>query len=177
MLPAMKAQSRRDEDAIARLRRVEADVERQIADAIERGELDGLDGHGRPLPRDPDDAAGERWAAAHVLRKANAVPEWVELRKRVFTEREALVRKIRARREWRQARRAALGRVRAEDLLEHARATEAADRRFQLELEGAVRDLNARIARHNLLVAAQVLQLSPVTLDRLRELADGSTPR
>ena len=172
----MNASRSSDDGALERLRRVRDDVERQIAEAVARGELDDLEGAGRPLPRDPDENAGDRWAAAHILRNAKAVPEWLDIRAEIFRERDALERRIRAHHEWLGARRAQLSRLPAEALLEHARATERADRRFHIDLATAIGELNRRIARHNLLVRPSVLQLAPLTVDRLRERA-GAAPR
>lgn len=56
-------------------------------------------------------------------------------------------------------------------MLEHARATEAADRRFQNELLAALSEYNGRIARHNLLVSTPLLQLTTLTMERLDDLA------
>ena len=160
------------DEAQERLRRAQRDVERQIAEAAARGELRDLEGEGRPFGRDPDEGAGERWAAAHVLRNANATPEWIELRRSIFSERDVLVRRLRAHRAWLEARRTALRDVAAERLLEFARATDEADRRRRDELEIGLRQLNARIARHNLLVRAPAVQLFPLTMQRMHELAD-----
>ena len=161
-----------EDDPQQRLPRVRQGVEQQLAEAAKRGELSGLEGEGRALSRDPDDAtAPERWAAAHVLRNANAAPEWADLRRDLFAARDALARRIRAHRRWLLSRRAALGAAPAERVLEHARATEAADRRFQNELLAALSEYNGRIARHNLLVSTPLLQLTTLTMERLDDLA------
>jgi hypothetical protein len=55
--------------------------------------------------------------------------------------------------------------------MDSVRATEAADLRFQAQLAEAVAELNAKIARYNLLVRAQLLQLTPLTPDLVRQLA------
>jgi hypothetical protein len=158
--------------AAARLRRIQADVERQIADAIGHGDRDDIEGAGRPLPSDPDEGSGERWAALHVLRNAAAVPEWVELRGRIFRERDALVGRVRAHRGALAARRTAFRRLPTEALLEHKRGTELAERRFAADLAEAVAELNRHIARHNLLVRPLPLQLPSVSVARIYELAE-----
>lgn len=154
-----------------RLRRIEADVERQIREAADRGELSGLPGEGRPLARDGDEGLGDRWAAVHVMRNANAVPEWVEARQEIQQERARLVRHVRGHRAWLASRTASLRTLPAERIMDSVRATEAADLRFQAQLAEAVAELNAKIARYNLLVRAQLLQLAPLTADLVRQLA------
>jgi hypothetical protein len=173
----MSTQRGRDDGAFERLRRLQAEIERQIAEAAERGDLAGLAGEGRPLPRDPDDGAGERWAAAHVLRNAEAAPEWIDLRKRIFAERDALARRVRAHQEWHDARRKALERLHAEALLPYMRETERGDDRFHAELADAVDELNRRIARHNLLVRVHALQLAPTTVAGVEALVAAAAER
>ena len=177
MLLPMKTRSVRGDDAFERLRRVQSDVEDRIAEAIEQGEFELLEGAGRRLASDPDEDAGERWAAVHLLRTAGAAPEWLDLRLEILSERELIARRMCAHAEWSVSRRDAIRRVPAERLLEHARATEAAERRFQTDLDGSVRELNRRIARHNLLVRAPALQLFPLTIDGLRHLAERGARR
>src|SRR5690349_6551993 len=92
--------TRPEDEALERLRRIERAIDEQLRETAERGDLSGLPGEGAPLPPDADQDAGERWAAAHVLRNANAVPEWVDLRREIDTARERLVRRVRAHREW-----------------------------------------------------------------------------
>jgi hypothetical protein len=170
MLLVMRRPHDERDEPLARLRRNEAEVERRISEAALRGELSSLPGEARPLPPDPDEGAGDRWAAAHLLRNADAAPEWVELRREIFVERARLARRLRAHREWLSARRASLTEVPAERVLAHARATEAADRRFHAALEADLRELNAKIARHNLHARAQLLQLAPLTMERLGQI-------
>ena len=63
-------------DALARL------AEERIREAIERGELDGLPGAGRPLALDDNRMVAPELRAAHrVLRNAGFVPEEVRLRR------------------------------------------------------------------------------------------------
>ena len=100
------------------------------------------------------------------------MPEWAQLRGDIFAARDALVRRVRAHRDWLESRRSALPLVPGERVLDNARATEAADRRFQSELDATVAELNANVARHNLLVGTALLQLTALTVERLSQLAD-----
>lgn len=162
----------RDADATTPgLRRVERAVDRQIREAIEAGELSGLEGEGLPLPRDDDAFVGDRWAATRVMRNAQVLPEWLALRREIEAERERLIRRVRAHLEWLESRRAALRGLPAERILDHARATSESDARFRRELTGLVAAVNARIAKQNAGAPRADFQLAPLTAERLLELA------
>lgn len=62
-------------------------IEERIKAAQERGEFRNLPGEGRPLPRD-DEASSEYWAAHRLLRKNGLLPEWLQLRKEIWEERQ-----------------------------------------------------------------------------------------
>jgi hypothetical protein len=102
-------------------------VDRQIREAIEDGRFDDLPYRGRALPRDDDSAAGE-WALAYrVLRNAGAAPPWIEADK----EARSLL----------ERRDAILARA--------ATASPAGARRLRADMERAVVEINAAIARLN----------------------------
>lgn len=145
-------------------------VERAIRDAMGRGEFLGLPGEGRPLSDDglPMD---ERWAAKHVLRNANAVPAWADLRKEIDAERERLVRRARAHLGWLAARHEQLARASADRILETARATDARDAAVRAAIDAAVSELNALIRRYDLIVPVGALQLADVTSREIFEVA------
>ena len=160
------------DDASERPRPLAENGDHEIRAAAERGDLSGLPGEGRPLPRhEEEEALGDRWAAAHVLRGANAAPEWADLRREIDEGTSRLVRRIRLHREWLAARSASLRTLPAERILDQVRATEEVDRRFREELASVVSELNAKIARHNLLARAELLQLAPLTSARVAQLA------
>ena len=59
-------------------------AERKITDAIERGELDGLPGAGRPLALDDDALVPEDLRLAHrILKNAGFVPPEVDARRAI----------------------------------------------------------------------------------------------
>jgi len=70
---------------------------RELRDA---GELSGLPGEGSPLPADPDDDAGEAWAARHVVRTSGAQPVWAELRRDITERRVRIVTRLRGHLAW-----------------------------------------------------------------------------
>ena len=125
----------------------------------------GLPGEGAPLP---DDHAGpaDTWAARHVMRNANAAPEWVELRKEIDEGTARLRRRLVAHREWLHDRTRLLAELPADRIVDAVKATEARDVRVRAEIDGAVSDVNALIRRYDLLVVP-ALQLPLVTLERL----------
>ena len=53
-------------------------VERQIREAMERGDFTDLPYQGERLPIEDDSAAGEWAMAYHMLRSAGAAPPWIE---------------------------------------------------------------------------------------------------
>lgn len=61
-------------------------AEARITEALERGELDGLPGAGRPLRLDDDSFVPTELRMAHrVLRNAGYLPPEVELRREIHT--------------------------------------------------------------------------------------------
>jgi len=156
-----------DDGPDARLRRREHRIDEQLRELAEMGELSKLPGEGAPLV-DDDPNAGERWAARHVVKNANVTPEFVELRREIADRRDRLVRRLRAHRRWLEDRAALLHDLPAERILDAARATTDFDTRVESELRGAMGQINALVARHNLKVPI-ALQIPPLSLEHLRE--------
>lgn len=113
-------------------------VEARIEHAIERGDLNGLSGQGRPMALDDDACvAPELRLAYRILKNAGYVPEEVELRREIAnlaalideTEGAERTRAI-ARRDWLRAR-LALRRRGGSSLLEHREYAERVARRLE----------------------------------------------
>ena len=151
----------------SRLRRRGRRIDEQLRELAEMGELSNLSGEGAPLV-DEDPSAGDRWAARHVAKQANLTPEFVELRREIADRRDRLMRRLRAHRDWLTDRAALLHDLPAERILDAARATSEFDARIESELQSAVGEMNALVARHNLKVPL-TLQISPLSLEHLRE--------
>jgi hypothetical protein len=151
----------------SRLWRRERRIDEQLRELSEMGELSKLPGEGAPLVED-DPAAGDQWAARHVAKQANLTPEFVELRREIAERRDRMVRRLRAHREWLEDRAALLHALPAERILDAARATTDFDAQVESELRGALGELNALVARHNLKVPLG-LQIPPLRLEHLRE--------
>ncbi|HZP95820.1 MAG TPA: DnaJ family domain-containing protein [Candidatus Limnocylindria bacterium] len=156
-----------DDPRPPKLRRVEPGIEELLRELAESEELRGLPGEGAPLGADEGGPA-ETWAARHVMRNADAVPEWVDLRKDIDRRVAHIKRRLSAHRVWLHDRTRLLAELPAERIVEASRATARRDLRVRDELERAVSDVNALIRRYDLLVIP-TLQLPLVALDRLGE--------
>jgi hypothetical protein len=142
-------------------------MDEQLRELAEMGELSKLPGEGARLVDDDPDA-GESWAARHIARNANLTPEFVELRREIADRRDRIVRRLRAHRDWLADRADLLRDLPAERILDAARATTDFDARVDSELRGALIEINALVARHNLRVPIG-LQIPPLALEHLRD--------
>lgn len=75
-------------------------VEQQIRQAQAEGKFDNLEGHGKPLKLDPEDATDPALALAHrLLHDQGLLPAWLELEQHIADEirlaRQALLRSYR----------------------------------------------------------------------------------
>lgn len=146
-------------------------MEARIRELQDAGELTGLPGEGRPLATDPDDAAGEAWAARHVLRTSGAQPLWSELRRDITERRMRIVARLRAHLAWLERRQALLLHLPAERIVSEVALTRQTDGRVRAEVAQAVAELNALVRHHNLIVTATTLHLGTATLEGLIEIA------
>jgi hypothetical protein len=152
-----------------KLRRIEEGVERSIRDLAENGGLAGMSGEGQPLPED-DSGDDGTWAARHVMRQANAVPDWAELRKDIEARTERIRRRIAAHRQWLHDRTAFLALLPADRIVDTSHATTARDLKVRAELERSVAELNTLVRRYDLMVVP-TMQLPLVTMERLEREA------
>jgi DnaJ-like protein len=146
-------------------------VEARIRELLEAGELSGLPGEGQPLPSDPDDVAGEAWAARHLVRTSGARPLWSELRRDITERRMRIVIRLRAHLVWLERRQALLEHLPAERIVSEIALTKQGDARVRAEVAQAIAELNALVKHHNLVVTASSLHLSIATLEGLIEIA------
>jgi hypothetical protein len=164
----------RDETPESRLRRLAMGVEGRIGQLRDAGELSGLPGEGRPLPRDPDDDASDAWAARHVLRTSGARPLWADLRRDVTERRTRIVTRLRAHLLWLERRRTLLEHVPAERIVPEVALTNEADARVRAEVTLAIGELNALVRHHNLAVTATSLHIAEARLEGLIDVARAS---
>lgn len=154
-----------DDSRSHKLRKIEDGVERRIRELAESGELRGLPGEGKPV-RDDDHGTDDGWAARRVMRQAEAVPVWIDLRKEIDERRARIRRRLAAHQQWLHDRTLFLAELPADRIVDASRATAARDQKVRAELEHAIGELNALIRRYDLLVRP-ALQLPLVTLERL----------
>jgi hypothetical protein len=154
-----------DDSRSPKLRKIEGGVERRIRELADSGELRGLPGEGKPI-RDDDHGTDDGWAARRVMRQAEAVPAWIDLRKEIDERRARITRRLAAHRQWLHDRTLFLAELPADRIVDASRATAARDQKVKAELEQAIGELNALIRRYDLLVGP-ALQLPLVTLERL----------
>ena len=123
---------------------LDALVEARIERAVERGELAGLPGQGRPIALDDDACVAPELRLAHrILKNAGYVPEEVELRREITslaalidaTEGTERARAI-TRRDWLRAKLAVRGGA-GTSLLEHREYAERVARRLERPRRGA----------------------------------------
>ena len=162
-----------DDPRSPRLRRIERGIEERLARMAEEGELSGLPGEGKPLPADVHDAAGDRWAAFHLMANANVIPTWSELRIEIDREHAELVARAREHLAWSERRRRQLRDLAADRILDEARRSRERDARVRAEIDRAVGRLNAKVERFNQVAPVDSLQVVPFTAERLFDEAAG----
>jgi hypothetical protein len=72
-------------------------AEEKIREAIEQGSFSDLAGAGKPLAILADEYTGDDWLSMHMLRQNGFLPEWLELRRQIYYDREKVNA---ARRSW-----------------------------------------------------------------------------
>jgi len=69
----------------------ESAIDKQIREAMERGDFDNLPNQGKPLRLERDPNVPAEWEMAfHLLKNAGYAPDWIETRKQVDTARAKL---------------------------------------------------------------------------------------
>ena len=147
-----------------------------MRELAETGELSGLPGEGQPLPFDPDDAAGDAWAARHIVRASRAQPLWLDLRRDITDRRLRIVTRLRAHLAWLARRDELLRHLPSERIVAEVASTRQSDDRTRAEIAQAIADLNVLVRRHNLVVTATSLHLPTATLEGLLEIARAQRP-
>jgi hypothetical protein len=144
----------------------ESAIDKQIREAMERGEFEDLRGAGKPLTLDDDPYVPADWRLAFkILKDAGVAPEWIEKGKAIRAELEALAALLEREVHHQRARRARLNTLNATQLiaewenLEHARAETC-----QVYRERATA-LNQMIDTYNLQVPDMRLQVPRVQIE------------
>ena len=90
----------------------EGAVEKQIREAMERGEFDNLPGKGKPLDLGYNPYAPEDWQLAFkLLQDAGIAPDWIEQGKEIRVELDALASWLARQMQWQRERAAKLTRL------------------------------------------------------------------
>jgi DnaJ family protein C protein 28 len=83
----------------------ESAVEKQIREAMERGEFENLPGAGKPLDLDENPFAPEDWRLAFkILKDHNVAPEWIEQGKVIRQELADLATLLEQQARWQRER-------------------------------------------------------------------------
>ncbi len=133
------------------LREWESIVEKQIREAMERGDFANLSGNGKPLDLNVNPFVPEEMRQAfRILENAGVAPDWIEQDKEIRAERLALEKILRDQARW-QRERAALARSFAPDriIAEYEQLTRSRDQIISRFRERAVA-LNKSIDTFNL---------------------------
>lgn len=121
-------------------------VEDRIRDAQDDGAFDRLPGAGRPLAIDSA-SDGETWVANHILRQSGFLPDWLQLRKEIHEQRQAVVDVLA---EYRRQR---------SEIDSHNACRIAEVERLELRYVEAVRAINRKIDEHNLRCPSLMLEI------------------
>lgn len=144
----------------------ESTVEKQIREAMERGEFENLPGAGKPLDLSENPYTPEEWRLAFKLLKDNNVaPEWIEQGKAIRQELAALAKLLKQqvrwqREQWANAKLLAPDKMIAErEHLAHAR-----DKTMRVYRQRA-EALNKLIDTYNLRVPDAQLQVPRIRIE------------
>jgi hypothetical protein len=123
-------------------------IEKQIREAMERGEFDNLKGKGKPLDLERNPFTPEDWQLAYkIMQDNNVAPEWIEQGKSIRDELQALTAWFEKQAQWqrdraRKAKSLAIEKIIAErEHLAIARAKTCAQFRDRAELLNKAIDL------------------------------------
>lgn len=147
-------------------RAYESAIDKQIREAMERGEFDDLSGAGKPLNLDDDSHIPADWRLAFkILKDAGVAPEWIEKGKTIRAELDALAALLERAAHHQRAQRARLRTLSTTQLvaewqqLEHARAEMCREYRERATA------LNQLIDTYNLQVPDMRLQVPRVNIE------------
>lgn len=150
----------------------ESALDKQIREAMERGEFDHLRGAGKPLDLTENPHVPADWRLAYkILKDAGAAPDWIEQGKAIRAELQSLAAFVEQHARRQRAQRARLPALApAQQIAAHEQLTRARARAQQIYRERA-RALNQRIDTYNLQVPDVNLQLPRVRVaDALERL-------
>jgi DnaJ homolog subfamily C member 28 len=144
----------------------ESAIDKQIREAMERGEFNNLRGAGKPLNLDDNPHTPNDWKLAFkVLKDAGYAPEWIEQGKEIRAELQSLAAFLEQQVRWQHERRAQLAALApGRQPAERTRLAEARERTCRVYRQRATA-LNKAIDTFNLKVPNINLQLPRVRVE------------
>lgn len=144
----------------------ESAIDKQIREAMERGEFDNLPGAGQPLDLDENPFAPEDWRLAFkILKDNNVAPEWIETGKQIRDEMSALAQLLDNQTQWQRER---LGKIQSltpdKAIAEREHLAQARNKTTRVYRQRA-EALNKLIDTFNLKVPNAQLQVPRVRID------------
>ena len=144
----------------------ESAVEKQIREAMERGDFDHLPGAGKPLDLNENPYTPTDWQLAFkVLKDAGVAPEWIEQGKEIRNEQGVLATLLEQQGRWQQERRAKIKSLSLDKMIaERERIADAFEKTCRVYRERAT-TLNKTIDTFNLKVPNVNLQIPRVRVE------------
>jgi DnaJ family protein C protein 28 len=144
----------------------ESAVEKQIREAMERGDFDNLRGTGKPLDLNENPYTPTDWQLAFkVLKDAGVAPEWIEQGKEIRDELRALATLLEQQGRWQRERRAKMKSLSLDKMIaERKHLADALEKTCRAYRERAAA-LNKTIDIFNLKVPNVNLQIPRVRIE------------
>jgi DnaJ homolog subfamily C member 28 len=132
-------------------RKGESAIEKQIREAIERGDFDHLPGSGKPLDLSENPYTPPDWRLSFkILQDAGMAPDWIELDKEIRRELPALDAWFKQQAQWQIAQRDRARRLPADKLIPARERLAELDKRICAEYRQRATLLNRLIDIYNL---------------------------
>jgi hypothetical protein len=144
----------------------ESAVEKQIREAMERGDFENLRGVGKPLDFAENPYTPDEWRLAYkVLKDAGVAPEWIEQGKEIRDELRALTIFLDAHSRWQRERRAQLITLSPDKMIaEHKHLAQSIEKTCDLYRKRATA-INKTIDTFNLKVPNMSLQITRLRIE------------
>jgi DnaJ family protein C protein 28 len=147
-------------------RRGETPIEKQIREAIDRGDFDHLPGRGKPIDLSENPYTPPEWRLAYkLLRDAGMAPEWIERDKEIRRELDALTSWLARQAEWQRARRGRGSTLVLHKMIEEREQLATACERVCAEYRERAAALNQIIDVFNLQVPRADLQRERIRIE------------
>lgn len=151
-------------------------VEKQIREAIERGDFENLPGQGKALDLGEDPFTPRDWQLAYkILKDAGMAPDWIEQDKEIRAERRALASLLEERAKWIRERTAKIKTLPPDRMIvEHERLTQAREQ-TSMHFRARAADLNRQIDTFNLKVPSSRLHHPRIRIEEeIEKFVDAS---